>query len=567
MARSLNPQLRATEGTVSAAQNEASKQPQRAQASDPAAERGPERCAGVDALDVHRGPPLPSSPARSVVAVARGSGAVTGATLPASSDTRQDALGPAGQLVAPWSPGAQLGLDGRFYASSPASSPATETPPGSSLQLGPLHGVSGPDGAGVEQLVPQLDLWAQYETARRLLRCRCLGGEFLERVLPDGTIERELNPVHVENVRRGVCMNRCAKCGLVPRVKVDDIPLSRSERGAFRFENVVICDHWTCPSCGRRYAREVESILGCAIHTWLAGDDAFYKTGREMDAPRDVLLFTPTIPHRASDAPEDTIAKLYATWEHFAASRAWRAWGRSVGLRARTRAFDVTFGGKNGTHPHFHVALFVEGMPGHRWAAAMARAAGVDGDLHVPVDLVDAWLRAARAAGVDVDDEHSFRDFALQLQGGDAAAGYFTKWGLSSEAGASAIKQGGPFELLALAGAGDVVAGEKYRAFCLSVNGRQVVSGLRDTMRAVGISDDDVERYREERQAFLDAQNPPVLVRPLALVVRRALWRRAVTVGFGAVVAEVERADRAGDDVQAALDAFLWSIVPRSSAS
>jgi len=402
-------------------------------------------------------------------------------------------------------------------------------------------------------------MWTLHDRARHLLLCRCPGGEFV--TLSNGT--RLPNPVHQERVANGACMNRCAKCGLVPRVKQIDLPLDRSERGAYRFGGVVVCDHWTCPSCGTRYAREVASKLGCAIKAWLADNDGY----RETEAPRDVWLFTPTIPHKATDAMETTVALLYATWALFVQDRAWRAWCARVGVQARVRAFDVTFGGKNGTHPHFHVALFVDNVPGFRWGASLARAAtGDTTGFQVPAQLVDAWRRAAGRAGVTVGNEAAFRDFSLQLQGGDAAAAYFTKWGLSSEAGGSALKKDGPFGLLRASVAGDQHAGEVYRAFCLAVNGRQVVSGIKDTLSIVGVSDDDVARYSVERQAFLDEAHPPTLVPPLALVVRRWLWSRAVTVGFGAVVAEVDRAAGAGEDPQGALDAFLWKIVPRAVA-
>lgn len=463
--------------------------------------------------------------------------------LPAGS-VGPDAMGPAGQLVLLGD--AQRGLDGRYYA--PAVPPSAAD--------GPSDEVASPYlGPYTDFRVPavQLDLWDRQEQASRYLRCRCPGGDFL--VGAEG--QRLKNPVHEDAVRRGVCLNRCAKCGIVP-IEEGDIPLFRSERGAFRFAKTVQCGHWTCPSCGARYAREVASALDCAIAAWLRNNDGY----RLDEAPYDVWLFTPTTPHRATDSMETTIARLYDAWERFAASHAWREWSKKVGLRARTRAFDVVFGGKNGTHPHFHIALFVDGVPGFRHASALSRVlGGTRGHgFEVPPELIAAWLRAVRAAGVDVPNEDAFREHALDLQGGDEAAAYFVKWGLSSETGATTLKKGGPLALLDAAGAGERGAGELYREFCIAVNGRQVVTGLKDTLRIVGVSADDIEAHRAARQAHLDAEHPPTLVAPLALVVRRCLWKTALAVGRGVVVAEVTRADLAGENPQTALDAFLFAV-------
>jgi hypothetical protein len=381
------------------------------------------------------------------------------------------------------------------------------------------------------------------DLAAKYLRCRCPGGDQSE--------------AHELAVKDGRCLNRCAKCGRTPIVEHADLPLFRSERGAHRFGSVVRCDHWTCPSCGTHYARQVAAELGAGIKAWLRNNEGY----RAEEAPYDVWLFTTTIPHYRDDAMETTIALLYEVWARFVDSRAWREWSRRVGVRARVRAFDATFRGKNGTHPHFHVALFVDNQPGFRHAAALAHELDTKSTaFEVPPELDEAWLRACKRAGVDVRKEHAILERGLQLQGGDEAASYFVKWGLANETGATTMKRGGPLELLDAAGAGDVAAGELYRAFCLAVNGRQVVTGVRDMMRMVGISDDDVEQFRAARQAHLDAESPPKLVRPLELVVRRCLWRAALDVGLGVVVAEVDRADAAGEDVQAALDSFLFRV-------
>lgn len=459
------------------------------------------------------------------------------------------ALGPPGQAVMPWAVPAQLGLDGRAYA-LPALPALPETPPGSSPHLGPLHGVSG----------EQLDLWSRMEVAALYLRCRCPGRDRCPGRESCGNA-CPLHEAHRAAVKNGTCLNRCAKCGRTPIEKDADIPLLGNERDTFRFTKVVICDHWTCPSCGTHTARDVASSIDAAIAAWLRNNDGY----REEEAPYDVWLFTPTVTHYI-DTPMDTlIAGLYEAWERFAQSYAFRQWGKKVGLRARTRVFDVEFGGPNGMHPHFHIALFVDGVPGFRHGAALARhhRGSKKNAFEIPPALRAAWKGAVRAAGLEIRNEAAFDKRALQLQGGDEAAAYFVKWGLSNETGATLLKRGGPMALLDAAGAGNNLAGEHYRVFCQAVSGRQVVTGLADTLSMVGVSEADIEARRKERQAKLDAENPPVLVTPLGLVVRRCLWKRALAVGRGEVIAEVRRARDAGEDPQAALDRFLFAALPR----
>jgi hypothetical protein len=370
-----------------------------------------------------------------------------------------------------------------------------------------------------------------------LLGCRCAEGE------------------HLRNVQLGLCFDRQAKCCRTRRTFNADVPLSRSERGHWSAQGLVTCGHWTCPACGPRIAREVAAQLGVAIHRWLG-----WGEGRKEDEdPFDVWMLTMTIPHSGAEATELLVDGLYRASAEFFGSRAWDRFCDRVGVKARVRVLDVTFGGRHGTHPHFHVALFVDNVPGHRWGRDIARAAGELADeLAVDAALVEAWMRAVRRAGLVVDDEAAFRDFSLKLQGADAAARYFTKWGLQDEVGASARKAGSPLALLDAQGAGVELGGTLYREWRAAVGGRQVVTGLADLRTMLAISEEDVEMYLAERQAELDKQNPPKLVAPLAVVIRAHLWRAALRAGMPKVIAEVERAELDGVDAQAAIDRFLW---------
>lgn len=481
------------------------------------AERDPERTATdrVNAGAAEGAPPSPSAGALAGAARAVGGGDAT--TVPAPPDSVQNRadgdIGPGGQLVAPWTPGAQLGLDGRAYAPVPSG----PDPEGGGSPLGPPHGV-------LLHEPRQLGLWDRLDVRFGLLA--------------------------------GTLFDRDAKCMRVRIEHQADVPLTRSDRGSWSASGLVRCGHWTCPSCGRYRAREVAGTLGCAMERWLAGSEGMHRD----DDTLDVWMLTPTVPHYADDCVGMIVDGLYRAWSHFKRSRTWQRFARTYGVRADVRVLDATHRGRNGCHPHFHVALFVDGAPpGFRHERQAFRVRALSEEVLAQSGLVDAWAAAVeRSVGRRPGD-----DVGLMLSPSEEASSYFTKWGLADEVAGTPIKHDNHLTLLDRAGAGDVDAGRRYLVFRNAVDGRQFVTGLADLRALVGISDDDVAAWLAEWRAARDAEDPPVLVPPLALVVRAHLWKRATSVGIGIVIATAERAELAGEDPQSAVDAFLWAVPAR----
>ena len=98
-------------------------------------------------------------------------------------------------------------------------------------------------------------------------------------------------------------------------------------------------------------------------------------------------------------------------------------------------ATEVTGGGFNGWHPHFHILMFFQCATE---AEAIAKAETLRGP----------WLAGLKSEGL------SGTGAAFDVQGGSAAGNYITKWGAAEEVALGGKKKGrgdgrAPFQLLA----------------------------------------------------------------------------------------------------------------------
>lgn len=508
-------------------------------------------------------------------------------------------FGRAGQLALPGAV-AQLGLDGVAYApplddSAPAeSSPylathtefcqASDLHPTEGNAPGPLPGqLAFPGRWETDPTAQQLDLWG------RIART----ADMLHRPLSCAP-DCECHP-----------HDRMAKCQRVRFMKDADIEWSRSEYGAWRARGLIECaNKHACPYCGPKACRETASKLAVAFD-------------RHMVEPfSDVWMLTLKIPHYLDEQPRDVVAHLYDATETFFRSSEWRRWVKRWGVIGRVRVLDVTFGGANGVHPHFHVALFADNAgisPEHafvlgdpkdeayvvdergdvdcngvpvmkaefskladereRWGPWQPLRACV-GDVRkryldeIKGSLIPAWERAVRASGARIEKLADFRSNGLHLQPSERAASYFTKWGLSSEIGATSAKSRNVLDLIDAIGRVPGAAWT-YKQWIAATKGRTLVTGLTDVCNRLGVDDESarawLDEQRRRREAELAREGTPVVKVPeLRIVIRAHLYAAAIRLGWRDVHAFIdERAlDGRGvepDWLQRALDDFLWS--------
>lgn len=360
------------------------------------------------------------------------------------------------------------------------------------------------------------------------------------------------------------CWTRCGKPG-------SETELIRSKHNTFRYAGVVTCGHYSCASCGPKRCRFVASHIGAAI-----------RKHRASSPYADAWMLTLTIPHYPDETAILVVDRLYAACAAFYRSAEWRAFESRWGVVGRVRVLDATHSGRNGSHPHFHTALFptqtVIGIDdGRITSVSMLSASERAAWLNIESEkLKPAWTRSVLAVGAAPRGRAAVAEFdehGLKLSGSEHAERYFTKWGLQDEVAGVALKRNNHLTLLDLAGAGDVAAGAAYVAFRDAVEGRAWVTGLEDAINAVGVTDEEVEAYAEsvrearERQRIADGEAPEVLVPELSLKIRCHLWGAVLRVGHAAVIAEVQRAEVAGEGIQGALDRFLWCSMRAPSTS
>jgi hypothetical protein len=274
---------------------------------------------------------------------------VSAATDEGESELKKSDLklfGRAGQLaLAMPGSGAQLGLDGVAYATASPEPRSGETSLGKgSRSFGTAEGEGGggevdrgpaPDPADYQRLLQQS--LSPPPPARQL-------------VLLDETWDaapRQQSMWSQLDARRPLVPKRQEKCQRCKFKKDSEVGLHRSESKRWRLSDVIQCGLHTCPCCGRRKARVTSALLGVC-----------FERHRELHTDGDHWMLTLSVPHRLSDGVARTNEWLYDACARFWDSRAWEHFAARWGVSSRVRVYDAVHGGANGTHPHFHVALF-----------------------------------------------------------------------------------------------------------------------------------------------------------------------------------------------------------------
>ena len=142
-------------------------------------------------------------------------------------------------------------------------------------------------------------------------------------------------------------------------------------------------------------------------------------------------------------------------------------------------ATELTGGGFNGWHPHFHQVMLLKANSENE---AIARVEG----------LRASWLSSLRAEGLDGAGA------AFQVQGASAAGNYVAKWGAAEELALGTAKKGRdgktPFQLLSsFSDDGDDRAGSLFAEYAKVFKGRRQLvwsPGLKKLARIAEVSDE-----------------------------------------------------------------------------
>lgn len=271
-------------------------------------------------------------------------------------------LAPRGQLVLDGSPG-QLGLDGRVYAVAGAAptEPATpEAPEARSAESSsrsdtessaPRRTDEGnqPSQSWVQGSLPlrEWDLLSRLDPMHRIDVQRWGAGG-----LPSPPLNHR-SRARQSRIRRPAMGSSLTKCLTVPHPNnKGDIALSRDEFGATHPRGLCTCGSNLCAGCGPASCRKATVQLELVQER----EHELYPEGGEA-------MFSPTVPHLATDGVDQTLYVLYKSRSALRATPEWRALDEEYGIAADVWSLDPAFGGPNGTHPHFHGHLAFERLP------------------------------------------------------------------------------------------------------------------------------------------------------------------------------------------------------------
>ena len=203
--------------------------------------------------------------------------------------------------------------------------------------------------------------------------------------------------------RTGLCLWAVASLSY----GVDVIHNTAEDRA--RFSGLQTCGSvWSCPCCSGTVSETRRGELN-ALLAWARAEGLH------------PVMLTLTARHGADHALPALLNSMKEAKRRLANHR------QSKAMRPRiighVTATEVTGGGVNGWHPHFHQVLLVK-------AASQAEA------LELVEALREPWLAALKSEGLDGAGA------AFQVQGATAAGQYLGKWGAAEELALSGRKSG-----------------------------------------------------------------------------------------------------------------------------
>lgn len=138
----------------------------------------------------------------------------------------------------------------------------------------------------------------------------------------------------------------------LPGQKAGNVESNRSDRGVWSLYGVVTCGSWVCAHCGPKLARAAAARISLALE----------RHGDQFpDGAAAMLTITPE--HKSSDATATAIDWLYRARGEFMRSKEWREVADEFGISTTIGVLDATHGGRDGSHPHFHIVVPFDRMP------------------------------------------------------------------------------------------------------------------------------------------------------------------------------------------------------------
>ncbi len=279
------------------------------------------------------------------------------------------------------------------------------------------------------------------------------------------------------------------------------------EHGTTYYGNLQVCSQvWVCPVCAAKITERRRQELQQGMARF-----------REMGG--DVALVTLTFPHQREDDLQVMMKRLKDARNKLRGGKMASRLRQDVGLVGLVRALEVTYGERNGWHPHVHELWFME-KPleaallkeriGKSWRSEAVKA---------------GFQEPTVAHGVDVRD-------------GTWAASYAAKWGLEAELTKGHSKKGRgerrtPFDLLRCYVAGKERGkwGGLFREYAAAFAGGHQLHWSKGLKKKVGLKNKSDEEINTETRESAE------VVGRLHIID----WQRVLRGGLRGVVLELAR--------------------------
>lgn len=176
------------------------------------------------------------------------------------------------------------------------------------------------------------------------------------------------------------------------------------------YNGLLVCGSvWHCPICAAKISerRKLELNQAFDLHKSSGG-----KIGHL------ILTFS----HTKKDSLSENLDKFLKAITKFRSGKRYDRLSKKLGMIGSIRVFEVTYSDVNGFHPHVHIAILYN----NDYPLPLAQ-----------VEMTELWLKACAKFGLTGKE-----GIALQLQNGDKADDYLSKWSLESELSKSHIKKG-----------------------------------------------------------------------------------------------------------------------------
>jgi hypothetical protein len=264
------------------------------------------------------------------------------------------------------------------------------------------------------------------------------------------------------------------------RISADVAVLRNKATARARFGGVRICGSvWTCPVCGAKISEHRRGEIHAAtdVHTKAGGG---------------IYMLTLTFSHKRTDDVAQLVKSLKRALKLLRDHRTYKQCKQYIDYVGLIRALEVTYGDANGWHPHVHELWLTSG----KLSRAQVRL--------VQREIFEAWRVACVSAGLGEPN----RKQGVTFIEAESAQEYVTKfgrepkWGVGSELAKSHTKRGRmasltPFDLLRLAGEGDLRAGRLFGTFATAFYGARQLFWSRGLKKLFGIDDVSDEEAAE----------------------------------------------------------------------